>query len=162
MQEVALKPFSTPLRGAQLQMYPYGKEEVLNEYLSVRLPDKSICKNYFLLLKEKNNWGEAVDTALKDREGRSIPVEITSFSIDDETIFCWSVVKDLREKKALEEQILKAMINSEEQEKERYAKELHDSLGPYLSTALIYINTIPDEEKKELVKEYAAKANGIL
>lgn len=145
-----------------LEMIGYGMEEVQNEFLIKVLPDKSICKNHFLLMHEKNNWGKSVETALRDREGESIPVEITSFSIDDESIFFWSVVKDLREKKELEEQIIKTMISSEEQERERYAKELHDGLGPYLSTALIYVNTIPDEENRELIKEYAAKANGIL
>jgi len=145
-----------------LQMIEYSKQEIQYEYLSKVLEDKSICKNYFLLLEKRNNWGEFVEGTLRKNDGNVIPVEITSFTMDDDRIFFWSVIKDLREKKDFEEQIIKTMIRSEEQERERYAKELHDGLGPYLSAALIYVNTIADEENKSLIAEYASKTNQIL
>jgi len=51
-------------------------------------------------------------------------------------------------------EIFKAMIIAEEKERERYAKELHDGLGPILSTGMIYLHTMLDEENKKNQKEY--------
>lgn len=144
------------------KMLGYNQEQLQSEYLSKILVNKSICKHYFYSLGNTVHWGESVETELRGIDGDSIPVEITSFSIADESILFWSVIKDLREKRELEEQIITSMIRAEEQERERYAKDLHDGLGPYLSTAMIYVNTIPDEYSRELISEYASKANEIL
>jgi signal transduction histidine kinase len=41
---------------------------------------------------------------------------------------------------------LSAVIITEEKERERFAKDLHDGLGPLLSTIKLYINELGDEE----------------
>ncbi|NJO91178.1 MAG: hypothetical protein HC831_21100 [Chloroflexia bacterium] len=62
----------------------------------------------------------------------------------------------------MERKVFSTMIHAEENERERYAKELHDGLGPLLSTSMIYLHTINEEQKPELIKEYANRAYSIL
>lgn len=145
-----------------LAMIGYNREELIGEKFCNLLKDPDNCENYLSKLKSQNCWGEPIEINFLRNTDTILPVEITSFTLDDNEIFFWSVVKDLREKKDLEEQIFATMIHSEEKERERYARELHDGLGPYLSTAMIYVNTITQEEKKELIDEYAKKTHGIL
>lgn len=54
------------------------------------------------------------------------------------------------------------MIFSEENERERYAKELHDGLGPLLSTGMIYLHILKDEHDHALIKEYSNRAYNLL
>ncbi|MEN8119881.1 MAG: PAS domain S-box protein [Bacteroidota bacterium] len=87
------------------------------------------------------------------KNGKHIPVElnIQKLIIGDEA-FYWAVVKDISERKQLEQKIFNTMIEAEEHERERYASELHDGLGPLLSTCKIYFHTlcaIDDEVQKE-------------
>ena len=62
----------------------------------------------------------------------------------------------------MQRQLYKTMIESEERERERYAKELHDGLGPILSTCKIYfysLNVIKDKKKQ---KQYINRAGELL
>jgi len=57
----------------------------------------------------------------------------------------------------LERTILSAVIKAEERERERFAKDMHDGLGPLLSTIKLYVNELKSvsmttEEREEIVK----------
>jgi len=64
--------------------------------------------------------------------------------------------------KESEQKIFRTMVSSEERERERYAKELHDGLGPLLSTSMIYLHTMLDEKNTETLKEYIERTYGLL
>ena len=53
-----------------------------------------------------------------------------------------ATIRDLTERKMLEKQIFNSEILSEERERERFSKELHDGLGPILSTCKIYLHSL--------------------
>jgi PAS domain S-box-containing protein len=102
------------------------------------------------------------------KKGGRIPVEIKSRIIDyggGKAIL--SIARDITERKQLERKILNAILETEENERERFAKDLHDGLGPLLSSIEIYINIIqsgkagPDEVNKLLdyIKGLTAEAN---
>lgn len=92
------------------------------------------------------------------RDGREIPVEITSRVIDynnDKLIL--SVARNIGERKESEREILSTVIRVEERERERFAKEMHDGLGPLLSTVKLYVNElksagISEEERNDFVR----------
>lgn len=68
-----------------------------------------------------------------------------------------TVFTDITEQKRMEINILKKVIETEERERKRFAEDLHDSLGPLLSSIKIYVNliqskSIQGDERENLVK----------
>lgn len=57
-----------------------------------------------------------------------------------------SIGRETTERKQMERKILSAVINAEEKERDRVAREIHDGLGPLLSTIKLYVNELEDEE----------------
>jgi signal transduction histidine kinase len=55
------------------------------------------------------------------------------------------------ERKISERRVLNAIIRTEERERKRFAKDMHDGIGPLLSTIKLYMNELisEDVEKKE-------------
>ncbi len=81
------------------------------------------------------------------KDGRIIPLEVNSQIIrymDSEVIL--SIARDLTERKQMERKILSVVIETEEKERNRFAKDLHDGLGALLSSINIYINLIRSGE----------------
>jgi len=52
------------------------------------------------------------------------------------------IMRDLTERKETEKKVLQAIIQTEESERRRFAQELHDGIGPLLSTAKLYLQWI--------------------
>lgn len=64
---------------------------------------------------------------------------------------------DITELKQVERKILSKIIETEEKERKRVAKDLHDGLGPLLSSIKLYVNELQspdsdDKEKTEMLK----------
>lgn len=90
---------------------------------------------------------------LGNKNDNHTPAEINGnlFRMGNET-YNWIVIRDISERKQVEKKLYQVMVESEEKERERYAKEFHDGLGPILSTCMIYLNTlsaITDEKKRK-------------
>jgi len=56
---------------------------------------------------------------------------------------------EMEEKKALQNQIVEAVIQTEEKERSRIASDLHDGLGPVFSTARLYFQAYTDAKNDE-------------
>ena len=92
------------------------------------------------------------------KDGAVVPVEFISrvVSYKNEKLIL-SVVRNLSQRKELERKILSAVIHAEERERERFAKDMHDGLGPLLSTIKLYVNelkptTLNQKERDDLIK----------
>lgn len=108
----------------------------------ILLMEKGIYRNYTYTIRNKSN--------------KIFPVEIRGqlIAYEGEPAILVSF-NDISERKKLEKEIYYASVNAEEQERGRLAKDLHDGLGPLLSTCRIYIHNIKhsDEcEKPDLLK----------
>jgi signal transduction histidine kinase len=69
----------------------------------------------------------------------------------------FTIARNITERKEFERKLLSSMIEAEERERRRFAKEMHDGLGPLLSTIKIYVNEIytneiEAEDKQKLIK----------
>jgi len=73
-----------------------------------------------------------------------------------------TVLKDISEKKNMEKKIYTVMVEAEEKERARYAKELHDGLGPLLSTSMIYLNSLKKKETNENLIELIDRTDGLI
>jgi len=75
----------------------------------------------------------------------------------------YGVVFDITEKKKLHNRnIVKAIIMTEEKEKTNFSKELHDGLGPLLSTINLYLQGLERPKSKEMQHEIILKAEHVL
>ncbi|HTE30155.1 MAG TPA: PAS domain S-box protein [Chryseolinea sp.] len=88
--------------------------------------------------------------------GVRIPVEVNYSVIQyNEQKAVLVTVRDIRERKETEEKVLSAVINAEENERSRFAKDLHDDLGPILSSIKMYIQSLrrfeDTDDKKDLI-----------
>ncbi|MFT3740931.1 MAG: PAS domain S-box protein [Breznakibacter sp.] len=66
------------------------------------------------------------------------------------------ILRDTTERKETEKRVLQAIIQTEESERRRFAQELHDGVGPLLSTAKLYLQWILKPNAK-IDKEVALK-----
>jgi len=105
------------------------------------------------------NGRHVYETEHVSRDGRVISLEVNSRVINylgRKAII--SIARETTERKQMERKILSAVIKAEEQERERISRDLHDGLGPLLSTVKLYVNELESgdmepEEKTELLKQ---------
>ncbi|MCF8346300.1 MAG: PAS domain S-box protein [Bacteroidales bacterium] len=69
-----------------------------------------------------------------------------------------SILRDVTERKEVHYKILNTIIETEEKERRRFAQDLHDGMGPLLSTIKLYtrsVLTAKDDQNKEIAIEKA-------
>ena len=143
----------------------YTQEELVGRDYKDFLIDKE--KDWDALLfdnvKEYNTHTTYYELGSMKKDGEIIPVEVSIYLLNfHDTIYYLGVVRDIRERKRLEKEVYNSMITSEEKERERYAKELHDGLGPILSTSMIYLYTMLEEKNRETLEGHISKTYGLL
>jgi signal transduction histidine kinase len=74
----------------------------------------------------------------------------------------YGVVHDITEKKLIQRNIVKAIILTEEKERAHFSKELHDGLGPLLSTIKLYLQWSERAKSDESREEIMHKAEDII
>ena len=153
------------------KLFGYTKEELLS--INVKTSNLAVDP---VLLKEgieiAMKTGQLDDFAfdMYNAKGniRNIIISATNTFLNDEDIFLVSYkdvtkAREAEQKlKEAEKDVFKAIISSEEKERSRYAKELHDGLGPILSTSLIYLHTMMQEEDKVKQTEYIKRTYALL
>lgn len=60
-----------------------------------------------------------------------------------------AVKEDITEKKEADRRILQAVIDTEENERKRFSRELHDGLGPIMSAVKLYFHLLADNKEPE-------------
>lgn len=93
--------------------------------------------------------------------GQEKHIRLKLFPIHDGGERYAGLASDITEEKQVEQRILEASLNAEQNERRRYAEELHDGLGPLLSSARMYIRALVDEEPDKQ-KELGKKATEII
>ncbi len=137
----------------------YSKEEFLKMKITgikssefavhVGINRKKIIENGFLIYESEH----------LTKDGRKILVEIISRLIDyNNEKLVLSIARNITIRKETEKEILSTVIRTEERERARFAKDMHDSVGPLLSTIKLYVNelnssAIDADERNEFVGE---------
>ena len=85
-------------------------------------------------------------------------VSLNRITIDNEH-YILATVKDITDIKRLEHDISLATIRTEERERSRFAKELHDGIGPILSTINLYVQWLEETDNEEHIKVIKEKIN---
>ncbi|MBN2814119.1 MAG: PAS domain S-box protein [Bacteroidales bacterium] len=134
----------------------------LEETTQMKLTD-IITDSYLPVFVEKlvkifqNEYQPALECEINCRSNISFPAEINSKLIEYEGERALiSVIRDITERKQLENRILDTIISTEEKEREKFARNLHDELGPLLSSIKMYVNSLSssiDKNKHEFIIE---------
>jgi PAS domain S-box-containing protein len=72
------------------------------------------------------------------------------------------IIKDISKQKETENLVLKAIVNTQETERKRFAKDIHDSLGQQLSAIKFYIGTSVASTVDEKLQSLLLKSNEAL
>lgn len=137
------------------KMFGYEKDEIIGK----NFIDITVLQKYHSLIENKltQGYAEPYEIEAKTKKGDILPIEIESlnFKYKDELLRV-AAVRDLTEKKEQEKRILSTIIDTEEKERDRFSKELHDGLGPLLSTQKMYFHWLSDtndESKRKIILE---------
>jgi signal transduction histidine kinase len=73
-----------------------------------------------------------------------------------------SISRAEREHRRSERRLMRAIIQTEERERRRFAKDLHDGLGPLLSTARMSMSALLQYERDDHSKQVLENANNVI
>jgi PAS domain S-box-containing protein len=146
------------INSAACETLGYSREELLKMKITEIKSAKyinSVSENRRTIFQLGNY---TFDSEHVTKSGDIIQVEFTSRLVSYEhENYILSVVRNISKRREVERQILSAVIRGEERERQRFAREMHDGLGPLLSTIKLYVNELDGEnmktdERKELIK----------
>lgn len=122
--------------------------------------DVEIWQNHREESFDYNRNGDNVELSFrivrKDGEIRWIGHSCRQINIDGKLIGIRVSNRDITEKVNAENQLLSVTVEVEERERNRFSRELHDGMGPLLSTIKLYFQWLSDTndiEKKKIITE---------
>lgn len=112
---------------------------------------------------EDSSFSDKSENTLFLPNGAEIPVEVTisNITIEDSQVNM-VFLRDITERRMAERQVLNAVIDTEERERQRFSKDLHDSIGPLLSALNLYITALSKNGSKERHEQAYALAKETL
>ncbi|NOQ23849.1 MAG: PAS domain S-box protein [Bacteroidales bacterium] len=118
-----------------------------------------VSSNYKSILTENKNYN--VTYRIKNKNGKWIWLhDLGEKYINDKgEELIYSVFTDITLKKQTDQKILHVMINAEERERSRIAKDLHDGVSPVLSAIKLYIQSMNDSSNEDIKNELSEKIN---
>lgn len=113
-------------------------------------------------LKASINQNRNIELNCLKKDLSIVNVEITmNYVANSKDIY--GVVHDITEKKKIQNRnIVKAIILTEEHEKSNFSKELHDGLGPLLSTIKLYLQWLERPKCDDMRLEIILKAQSVI
>ena len=128
--------------GYQLLGYcPKGSEEI----------------NMFNLFQNKNDLAQFqkrlekfdsvvnMRTKLNDKNGKAIECMISANKMEDKGVGVTGyqgIIKDMTQEKEIENLVIRTIVDTQEKERERFARDLHDSIGQQLSGIKFFLATL--------------------
>lgn len=113
----------------------------------------------------RKSYGSDYEAIFKSKDKTMIPVLMSaSFLLGGKETKGKILItaKDISIQKKTQNIVLKAIIETEEKERSRFAKDIHDSIGQQLSAIKFYIGTSADAVEDPGQKEILLKANAAL
>ena len=153
--------------GEQLQ---YAPEQLLDRDLDTLLEKgrASLSRPILAMLHRSRN-PVTLDTVFQTSEARSIPVRVSASWLRDKKVGKIGIAltaKDITQQLQAEIRVLRAVIDTQEQERQRLARDLHDGLGQQISAIKFHISataeTCDDAGQKEILLRSNEALVGVL
>ncbi len=136
----------------------YSHDEFLQMNVIQIKPEHLKAKVVSNISMIKNFGQHRYESENRARDGHVIPVEMKSRVIDykgHQVIL--TISRDISERKEVEDKILHTIIQTEENERKRFAADLHDDLAPILSTVKLYTDLLKKKNYKKINEEDAIR-----
>lgn len=140
---------------AAINHYGYSEEEFLNMTLSDIRPPEDIEAMKEDVEKHRGTSSYSEEWTHLKKDGSRITVKISAADVQyaDKT-HRLVLINDVTEQKRMQEKIIQSIIEGEDRERKRIARELHDGLGQYLVAANMNFQSIEKQveqlpEKRE-------------
>jgi len=168
-------------RGAE-QIYGYMPEEAIGQPIGILLPPGS--ENEVPAIMERIRRGEKVEhyeTKRQRKDGAIIDVSVAVSPVktpDGNVIGASAIARDITERKQAEaartkvaqlEQfqaahrlLLERVFETQEQERRRIARELHDEAGQLMASVLVGLRALDDSKTIDEAKDQAQRLRGVV
>jgi PAS domain S-box-containing protein len=121
--------------------------------------------NLLKKIPKSDHAGLQTEAIFSSKKNKKIPalLTITGFKIKGSKLPGFIITaKDITGKKEAENLIIRTITETQEKERRRFAKDIHDSLGQQLSAIKFYISTIGSLTNDNKLNEILTKANNAL
>ncbi|MBU8893105.1 MAG: PAS domain S-box protein [Bacteroidales bacterium] len=126
------------------------KEEVIGKTPAILISGKQSKKffqNKKKIIKSGGEWKGELQNKKKNGELFWVSAIISPIlDINGEIVNFIGILEDITERKLHERRMFNAIIETEETERKRFAEDLHDELGPYLSGIKLYVTQFTKEK----------------
>lgn len=141
----------------------YSQEEFMEmDIYGLASPrSKPVIEKHISTVIEKEK--DTCESEMMGKSGLRIPVEVKSRLMHiDSKAYILSIARNVSERKETERRILSAVIQTEEKERERFSRDMHDGLGPMLSTVKLYINELRGEMDADEKEQFISQSSEII
>ena len=118
------------------------------------LPEKDKITFKALINKDYKKQNIVFETEIETKVGDKIPIEIKSKEIEylDGKAFL-TLIQDITYRKKFERQLVTTIVETEEKERARFASDLHDDIGPILSSMKMLTGLLVDTKDFTKIKK---------
>jgi len=150
------KPFIR-VNKAAIRLTGFTEEELL-KMVPRDLIASNVNQEYFESLRNKDWDGHLlIEDTFKKKDGGVFPIELSldQFELDGQTYVC-GFARDITARVNAERQIISSILSTEDKERSRISKELHDSVGQTLSAISLHLDSLanvqglPDQEVSKI------------
>jgi PAS domain S-box-containing protein len=113
----------------------------LNTYIKSKFP--VLIEKPFELSKNSTPVNTDFEIGVGTDDFKVIEISSNEISFNNKN-YILSIIHDITERRMFEKKIFDAIVHTQEEEQGKYARELHDGLGPILSTLKMYIEWLSD------------------
>ena len=139
-----------------------SREALIKKNIELVFSPGNIPYDMLFLNKEQSDT-QVFECEFITVSGRTFPVEINNRPISfNNKMALLCVARDISERKQMEHEILSAIIQTEEKERGRIARDLHDGLGPLLSSLKLYVKVLGNTQKTKKSEEILKTTNEVI
>lgn len=111
--------------------------------------NKTVLNRYFEQLKKIGEVEFETNLQIVGCEQVHLEMLCKKLTLKDQTVYM-AVARDVTEQRVSQQKILKSTIIAEETERRRIAQELHDGIGPLLTSIKLFSETLINSDKADL------------
>jgi PAS domain S-box-containing protein len=115
----------------------------INEYVKNLYP--VLLSKPFEIINLPNNPVAEFEITLNSHDNKTLEISSNEIQFNN-NYYILSIIRDTSERKMFEKKIIETIIQTQEEAQNKYARELHDGLGPLLSTLKMHIEWIANPD----------------